>query len=224
MKCRMCRKDKSEDDFAWENKSKGRRQSKCKQCQRNLSKNHYQRNKQKYAKAAASCRSKGKEYIKSYLADHPCIDCREADVDVLDFDHRSDKLFTIGGNFGLSIDKLQQEIDKCDVRCGNCHRRKTLLRSKTDAENDKNKYQKRVRREKRRFIDEYLSSHPCMDCNESDVLVLEFDHVRGKKYGISFLTGSRLSLATLKKEIAKCEVRCVNCHRKKHKKGGNVEI
>ena len=63
-----------------------------------------------------------------------------------------------------------------------------------------------------KFIYEYLSSHPCVDCKTSDVRVLEFDHVRGTKYkNISNLKScSKRKIMT---EIAKCDVRCANCHR-----------
>lgn len=33
----------------------------------------------------------------------------------------------------------------------------------------------------RMLIVDYLLEHPCVDCKEDDILVLEFDHVRGDK-------------------------------------------
>lgn len=65
--------------------------------------------------------------ILKYLEDHPCVDCGEADPIVLEFDHRGEKLFEIGGciNRGYGVDRIMAEIAKCDVRCANCHRRKT---------------------------------------------------------------------------------------------------
>lgn len=64
------------------------------------------------------------------------------------------------------------------------------------------------------FIWEYLSSHPCVDCGESNPNVLEFDHVRGKKKKtLSLLIGEGYSLVAIQEELAKCEVRCANCHR-----------
>jgi hypothetical protein len=45
-------------------------------------------------------------------------------------------------------------------------------------------------------------------------LVLEFDHVRDiKKYDISRMLMSGLCLKTIIKEIDKCEICCVNCHK-----------
>lgn len=74
---------------------------------------------------------------------------------------------------------------------------------------------RRVCLENKQFIVEFLRTHPCVDCNEADPIVLEFDHVRGTKYkDISRMVTQSYSLETLKKEIAKCDVRCANCHRR----------
>lgn len=65
------------------------------------------------------------------------------------------------------------------------------------------------------LVIDYLFEHPCVDCGESDPIVLDFDHVKGDKKGnISHMVSSR-GEDTLKEEIKKCEVRCANCHRKK---------
>lgn len=66
----------------------------------------------------------------------------------------------------------------------------------------------------RQIVTEYLQTHPCVDCGNTDVRVLEFDHVRGKKLGnISHAVHQTWSEEKLLNEIAKCEVRCCNCHR-----------
>lgn len=64
------------------------------------------------------------------------------------------------------------------------------------------------------FISEYLSNNSCVDCGEKDIIVLEFDHINDKKYNIADMIQTGYSLATIKKEIDKCEVRCANCHRR----------
>ena len=64
-----------------------------------------------------------------------------------------------------------------------------------------------------RFVTEYLRSHPCVDCGNSDPYVLTFDHVMGtKKMNISQMVNQGYSLQALQTEIDKCEVRCGNCH------------
>ena len=58
-----------------------------------------------------------------------CLDCGEKDQRVLDFDHvRGIKAFTISDHLDLSPARLYAEIDKCEVRCANCHRRVTADR------------------------------------------------------------------------------------------------
>lgn len=73
----------------------------------------------------------------------------------------------------------------------------------------------RLKERNRQFVFEYLNSHPCVDCGEDDPIVLEFDHVRGKKYlDVCIVSRWGASLKKLQSEIDKCEVRCCNCHRR----------
>lgn len=75
---------------------------------------------------------------------------------------------------------------------------------------------KKVERNKR-FIAEYLLQHPCVDCGETDPVVLQFDHVYGKKdSNVSYFVHKPTGIKRIKKEIAKCEVRCANCHIRRH--------
>jgi hypothetical protein len=93
--------------------------------------------------------------------------------------------------------------------------------SKAHYKNNKHTYIARAKTRTDLVIEEnreqlfvYLSSHPCVDCGNTDIRVLEFDHVRGKKLGnISRMIGDGFSWKTIEAEIAKCEVRCANCHR-----------
>ena len=50
--------------------------------------------------------------------------------------------------------------------------------------------------------------------------VLEFDHLRDKTSNVSYLIGSG-QLKRVKQEIAKCEVVCANCHRRRTARRGD---
>lgn len=72
-----------------------------------------------------------------------------------------------------------------------------------------------VLQNKRKVFD-YLEDHPCIDCGESNPVVLDFDHrdSNNKRENISSLVRShRCSWKTIYEEILKCDVRCANCHR-----------
>jgi len=61
---------------------------------------------------------------------------------------------------------------------------------------------------------EYKRTHPCVDCGESDPIVLVFDHRdRSTK---KFKVRSSRSWKSLMAEIAKCDVLCCNCHARRH--------
>lgn len=64
----------------------------------------------------------------------------------------------------------------------------------------------------RRIVVEALSGG-CVDCGIRDIRVLEFDHVRGQKVGnVSTIIRRGWGEKIIVAEIAKCEVRCRNCH------------
>lgn len=83
-----------------------------------------------------------------------------------------------------------------------------------------NKKSKTLRKEYKRkrmlFVLKYLQTHPCVDCGETDLVCLDFDHVKGRKIDhISGMISNGCSEEKILKEISKCEVRCANCHRRK---------
>ena len=73
-------------------------------------------------------REQGRKFAWDYLSTHPCMDCGECDPVVLEFDHvKGIKVASISSlvAMGYSIPTIQKEIEKCEVRCANCHRKKT---------------------------------------------------------------------------------------------------
>ncbi len=232
-----------------------------------------------------------------------CIDCGESDILVLEFDHLSEKR----GNISDLIVRspwahVEREIARCEIRCANCHRRRTAQRRRAgdtrtasgpsrvrklspgipagsqpatvpdpaDAADlvsdgvrcgrcgwtkpatafawrstergirqswcrDCHNAQKRVhysehraseiaRRRRRQLTTvaanaprllQFLEQHPCVDCGESDAVVLDFDHLRDKRNNVTTMLWSGLRWSAIESEIAKCQVRCANCHRRR---------
>jgi hypothetical protein len=75
----------------------------------------------------------------------------------------------------------------------------------------------RVRLRNRELLLEYLQSHSCVDCGETDIRCLEFDHrdPSSKRAMVTRLAALSFDWAKVLEEIAKCDVRCTNCHRKR---------
>ncbi len=72
----------------------------------------------------------------------------------------------------------------------------------------------RVSGSAREYVYNYLSTHPCTACGESDPEVLEFHYKGCKGWIISNLVGGANVLVAIQAEIAQCIVLCANCRRK----------
>ena len=134
--CPKCGRLLADEDFNW--KVRGiRRAFYCKECSREYIKEHYKKNTSYYIAKAKVRKQKVRQehfsYIESYLERHPCVDCGETDILVLEFDHRDrkDKCYDISvlTMKGVKLQRVIDEIAKCDVRCSNCHRRRTQVQS-----------------------------------------------------------------------------------------------
>jgi len=82
-----------------------------------------------------------------------------------------------------------------------------------------NAYRRSYVRRNRIFLRQYLATNPCVGRGEADPIVLEFDHLEPKEKTmcVSKVAANGSSLDTVKKEMAKCQVLCANCHKRKHK-------
>jgi hypothetical protein len=94
----------------------------------------YQTNRDREVARAAENKKKMKEANRAklveYFQTHPCVDCEEDDLIVLEFDHLSDKIDTVMRlvNSSYSWKRILSEIEKCEVVCANCHKRRTYKR------------------------------------------------------------------------------------------------
>ena len=295
--CIMCHEDKPASEFAFRSLATGQLQSHCRKCHAAYRRQHYLDNRDVYiAREVARIdgyRDENRRLIFEYLRTHPCVDCGETDPLILEFDHRDrntkrSEVARLAGSKRWKV--VRAEIDKCDVRCGNCHRKRTAKQlgwgldsssdiwtaasaqspliqlQLTDVEQrtcnvcgqtksvlefsiknkktgrrarichscvaaksrkhyraNKARYLERNRTNKKRYRTrnrsrkaEFVAGLACIDCGETNPVVLEFDHRDGS---VKLANVSRLMAAhawdRVEAEIAKCDVRCVNCHRRR---------
>jgi hypothetical protein len=132
IKCVTCGEYKEPEEFNWRYKSLGIRHPTCRECHKPFRKNWYEDNKERHLAQVQDrkreVRKIAREYVFSYLSDHPCSKCGEDDPRVLEFHHQHGKDMAVSELVasGYSIATIQAEIDKCIVLCANCHRRLTM--------------------------------------------------------------------------------------------------
>jgi hypothetical protein len=282
--------------------AKGTRQRHCRKCQATYRRAHYLANREEYIRREVTringYRIENRALMLAYLLAHPCVDCGRTNPVMLDFDHR-DPAEKQGNVSELAMRKpwrlVLVEIAKCDVRCANCHLRRTAeqfgwrkvlgrplldgpwlnrqipgssalvsevamvgvmkkctgcglerpitefaikdrgtdrrgtrcraCRSAYGKRHYANNREQYIARSKARphhqeralywsWLMNYLASHPCVDCGETEPVVLQFDHRDGTtKVDTVGSMLNRASWTTLLNEVAKCDVRCANCHR-----------
>lgn len=166
-------------------------------------------------------RHKARAFVAVYLATHPCADCGEIDTEVLEFDHLGAKRGDIGRLAwdGLALQQLRKEIAGCEVVCVNCHRRRTATRREwwrlDPARLDRDPRLLPGESRNLLFVRDTLLSSRCVDCGFDDIVALDFDHIGGKRGSVPELARRGCSLKRLKAEIARCVIRCANCHRRR---------
>lgn len=128
--CKKCKLPK--EDFRKYKKNIDGLDNYCRECRRVADKKTYNTNLTGNRKAGLESKTKirerNRQFINDYLIGKSCIDCGENDPIVLEFDHfenKKDNLCEIIQN--CSIEKIEAEIKKCNIRCANCHRRKTAI-------------------------------------------------------------------------------------------------
>ncbi len=130
-RCYSCKTEKPLVDFPVNRKRADGHGSMCKDCKKSYNASYYVDTKDRHNPARAArrnqLRSEAAEHVYKYLRSHPCVDCGEADIVVLDFDHRGEKVAEINAmiHAGRAWPLILAEIQKCEVVCANDHRRRT---------------------------------------------------------------------------------------------------
>ncbi len=174
-----------------------------------------------------SCESKSGEEIRTikaailklFLSGKKCVDCGESETNLLECDHINDDKFRkkngkkIRGITEVPLNKIVDEIRKCEVVCRMCHQKRTT---------------------KRRFIIGVQQDPPCvkrrrelvtnfkLNCKKCEICSLEItmenkscfdlDHIdpTTKLYNISQIL--HMNSKYIKIELKKCRLLCKHCH------------
>ena len=135
-RCYCCKQSMALEEFNRLRSSRDGHTPLCKACNRLKARDYYARNREAHVRVIMARKSVQRrlaiEVVGEYLLAHPCVDCGEVDVRVLDFDHRvgsgkGAEVMRLVQN-GYSVTRVMVEIAKCDVRCRNCHAKVTYER------------------------------------------------------------------------------------------------
>lgn len=126
--CTKCKQPKDLSEFHKDKSHADGLKFRCKECIREQQLGYLARTgyKKRQLKQDDNVRK-----LVAYLKEHPCVDCGEDDIIVLEFDHLPEftKSRDISNMMFNNWSVIMAEIDKCEVCCANCHRRRTAQRA-----------------------------------------------------------------------------------------------
>lgn len=121
-RCSQCKESKPRDAFYKHKGFKDGVYVRCRDC---------------HNQATSRYRKRVRAWVAEQKAAMSCVDCGGSWPDypeVLDFDHTEDNKRTLVSK-AASIKRAQEEMDKCDAVCANCHRIRTFSRLKKNLDN-----------------------------------------------------------------------------------------
>ena len=133
-RCCTCKQAKPLDAFNRLARSKDGRQPSCRECNRAWHAANRETHNRRIHERNKRLRAEKRRLMFEYLSTHPCVDCGECDPLVLEFDHvRGIKRLNVSDllNRDYPWSTVLEEIEKCEVVCANCHRRRTYGRRAT---------------------------------------------------------------------------------------------
>jgi hypothetical protein len=130
-RCSTCKVVKLLTEFNRRTTAKDGRQWSCRDCNKAYHYTHWERHMAQIRRRSRAVLEQNRQRMVEYLGQHPCVDCGENDILVLEFDHLRDKTANVGTMMMRKQvwSRILAEIAKCEVVCANCHRRRTARRS-----------------------------------------------------------------------------------------------
>lgn len=130
--CSQCKLEKilSQDFFNTKDKLGKKFRTDCKECQHNKQSGCYKKKKDYYKRVNKAYRDLLKEQnqrlLWEFLLLNPCVKCGETNPIVLEMDHLRDKKYNVSEIiFCHTWESVKKEMEKCQVLCANCHKKKT---------------------------------------------------------------------------------------------------
>ena len=199
----------------------------CKSCKRDHVKAWNAANREQHESNKLRGIRRNQAYLYSYLSDKRCGHCGCSDLLVLELHHlfgkqrRSHNVSSLV-NGGASLQRVKDELAKCEVLCRNCHiveecrlryeQGQSDFRYAYQYHNETPTFPHTQQITKKRYLLDYFKAHPCIDCGATNVVFLQFDHVRDDKTAnVGWLLNNR-GFDDMVAEITKCDVVCANCH------------
>lgn len=176
--------------------------------------NRYERKKTEILAYGEKRRQERLDWLVDYCETHGCKACGEKDVRALDFHHRDPltKYKCVSGLWCASWKRIHDEIEKCDVLCANCHIKAELALAVRRVARKSGKHLRLLRKIK--------ETRGCVDCRMQEVACLQFHHWDRSRKQCNVMTLVNRPLRIIAVELAKCEVLCANCHRRRHARRG----
>lgn len=135
--CIACGETKPATEFTTRTKADRTRRNTCRVCTNARTRDWYARNPEAKARARANTKKNAhrlraeRRAVIDKLKARPCADCGKTFPPyVMEFDHipeRGKKFMNISDMLpkGMSMRRILEEADKCDLVCANCHRIRT---------------------------------------------------------------------------------------------------
>lgn len=128
---KICKKCEIRKDISEFHKMRNGHKTKCKDCCSEIARNY---NRDRVVtlneQRTMAIREPNRLFISLYLKQRSCVDCGEDNWLVLEFDHiKGDKYRNVSELMNShSVEKVVEEVLKCEVVCGNCHKLRTMNR------------------------------------------------------------------------------------------------
>lgn len=134
-RCSKCKKEQLLSEFCNDKRSLDGKASNCKSCGREFNRISYQKHKEKRLEENKKYNQIKRNFFLDYLSKQKCVDCGDDRILVLQFDHlepRNSGKCVTEMVYTHGLEKLKEEIKKCEVVCANCHSIRTFTRKKSD--------------------------------------------------------------------------------------------